>query len=216
MNIKTWLLIGLTLGLTAVCALAASPFAAEATALQRAGQPVIQVVLKIPAGHFIYAEHLNVTATDGVRLTPLDPPRPIVIRDKFTEADKQVFDRDVTLLYRPEPRRPNIALTVEFQGCNDSVCFFPETKTFALTWAGLPVLLCEVSEGSLRYEARAPRSETPSPAMTNAGQPAPPAPGSPSRPRPRAISTVKSSWRFSTPPPAERQRPRPPAPSSSG
>ena len=136
MNATRSLLFGTVLCLALTSARAASPFMAEATAQQRAGQPVIQVAFKIPAGHFIYAEHLSVTAAEGVRLTPLDPPRPVVIRDKFTEADKQVFDRDVTLLFRPEPPRPTVSLTIEFQGCNDTVCFFPEKINAVLSWTG--------------------------------------------------------------------------------
>jgi len=143
--------------LYAAVAHADSPFAAEAAVRPQAGQPAIAVAFKIPAGHFIYAEHLNVTAADGVRLQPMDPPRPVMIRDKFSEADKQVYNRDVTFFFRPEPPRPTIALTVEFQGCNEATCFFPEKKTWTLAWAG---------QG-------APVTGAPTPAAANAGQPVP-------------------------------------------
>jgi len=119
----------------AVAVRAAGPFAAAASVQPHAGQPAIAVAFQIPAGHFIYAAHLSVTAADGVRLQPLDPPQPVTVRDKYSGTDEQVFNRDVTFFYRPVPPRPTIALTVAFQGCNDSVCFPPETNIWTLAWA---------------------------------------------------------------------------------
>jgi len=116
---------------------AASPFEVTATAQQQDGQPVVQVVLKIPAQHFIYTGHLKVTAT-GAQLTPLNPPAPKKIHDKHSDEDKEVFDADTTLIFRSTPPMTKLDVQVEFQGCNDSMCFFPESKMFSLSWAGLP------------------------------------------------------------------------------
>ena len=114
-----------------------SPFAVTATAQVQDGQPVVQLALKIPPQHFIYVEHLTIAAGDA-QLTPLHPPVPKKIHDKFTEADKEVYDGDVVLTYRVTPPAAKLAVQVEFQGCNDALCFFPEKKTFALAWADLP------------------------------------------------------------------------------
>ena len=127
-----WLLAGWWLGLVAVRA--ASPFAAEVTAQQQDGQPVVQLMLRIPANHFIYAEHLRIMAA-GAQLTPFHPPAPKKIHDKFSDMDKEVYDADVALLYRMSPPAAKLDVKIEFQGCNDSMCFFPETKTFSLVWA---------------------------------------------------------------------------------
>ena len=116
---------------------AASPFEVVATAQQQAGQPVVRVALKIPAQHFIYVEHLKISAA-GAQLVPLAPPPPGKIHDKFSDADKEVFDRDTRLEFAVNPPAAKLDIQVEFQGCNDSMCFFPETKIFSLTWAGLP------------------------------------------------------------------------------
>lgn len=114
-----------------------SPFTATATAQVQDGQPVVQLALKIPPQHFIYVEHLAISAAH-TQLTPLHPPAPKKIHDKFSEADKEVYDGDVVLIYRVAPPAAKLDVQVEFQGCNDSLCFFPEKKTFALAWAELP------------------------------------------------------------------------------
>ena len=116
-----------------VAASATSPFGVVVTAEQQAGQPVACVALTIPTGHFLYAEHLKVSAA-GVHLIPLEPPRPAKIQDKFSEVEKLVFDHDVTLRYRVDPPTVRLELMVEFQGCNNTMCFFPEKKTFPLAW----------------------------------------------------------------------------------
>lgn len=123
--------------LTAAWARAASPFEVTATAQRLDGQPVVQLALKIPAQHFIYAEHLKITAAHA-QLTPVRPAAPKKIHDKFSEEDKEVYDADVQLTYRVTPPATQLAVQVEFQGCNDSLCFFPETKVFNLVWAELP------------------------------------------------------------------------------
>jgi thiol:disulfide interchange protein len=132
-NVLRCLTTALALLLTAR---ATSPFEVTATAQQQEGQPVVQVALKIPAQHFIYAEHLKVSAT-GAHLTPLKRPAPKKIHDKFSDEDKEVYDANTVLTYRPTPPATTLEVKVAFQGCSDSMCFFPETKTFPLTWAEL-------------------------------------------------------------------------------
>lgn len=133
MKIKT---AALACWLSIVAAYAANPFGVEATAQQEAGQPTLRVILHIPAQHFIYHEHLKISAT-GTQLVPLHPPVPKKIHDKFSDEDKDVYDADTVLTYRVSPPAAKLELTVAFQGCSDTMCFFPETKTFELAWADL-------------------------------------------------------------------------------
>ncbi len=123
--------------LAAPLALGASPFEVTATASRQDGQPVVQLALKIPAQHFIYVEHLKMSAA-AAQLTPLQPAAPKKIHDKFTDEDKEVYGADTLLTYRVTPPAAQLEVQVEFQGCNDSMCFFPEKKTFSLAWAAQP------------------------------------------------------------------------------
>jgi thiol:disulfide interchange protein len=116
---------------------AASPFAVTATAQQQDSQPVVQVALKIPAQHFIYAEHLKISAA-GAQLVPLQPVAPKKIHDKFSDEDKLVYDTDLLLTYRVTPPAAQLEVQVELQGCNDALCFFPEKLAFSLAWAERP------------------------------------------------------------------------------
>ena len=131
---KKWLCCCLALFTSLLARGAASPFEVTATAQQDAGQPVVQLTLKIPAQHFIYVEHLKISAASA-QLAPLHPVAPKKIHDKFTDEDKEVYDADVILFFRVTPPVAQLAVQVAFQGCNNSMCFFPETKDFTLTWA---------------------------------------------------------------------------------
>ncbi|MFH0952698.1 MAG: cytochrome c biogenesis protein CcdA [Verrucomicrobiota bacterium] len=111
---------------------APSPFNVSAALETRDGAAVVRVALKIPAGHFIYADHFKVEAADGVSLVPLNLPEPAVIFDKFSEAEKEVVNKDFEALYKAETGVGRFTVRVSFQGCSETVCFFPETKTFEL------------------------------------------------------------------------------------
>jgi hypothetical protein len=108
---KKWMMVFFAMVVCVLAVQAASPFEVTATAEQQAGQAVVQVVFKIPAGHFLYADHLTVSAPPA-RLVPLTPPHPVKIHDKFSEAEKEVFDHDVTLRYQLESAPAQLDLKV--------------------------------------------------------------------------------------------------------
>lgn len=116
----------------ASAALGASPFAVSATRETRDGETRVLVAVKVPAGHFIYADHFQVDAAGGITLVPVSLPEPAVVFDKFSEQDKKVFNKDFQALYRAEGAGASVSVTVGFQGCSETVCFFPETVTLEL------------------------------------------------------------------------------------
>lgn len=87
------------------------------------------VTIRVPPGHIIYAESLRVLA-DGRELKAVPPPAPVRKFDKFSEEEKDVFDRSLALSFPPFAGPAPQRLVVELQGCNDDVCFLPETHEF--------------------------------------------------------------------------------------
>ena len=111
---------------------AASPFSVAASMETRDSAPVVRVVFEIPAKHFLYADHLKIEAS-GATLSPMSVPEPETIFDKFSEENKTVYGRNFEAIYRLEGELDEVDVTVNFQGCNETLCFFPETKTFSLS-----------------------------------------------------------------------------------
>ncbi len=108
---------------------ASSPFNVSA----RMEGDVVRISFTIPAAHFLYADLLKVKADDGISLLPIDVPAPVEHFDKTVGEKKRVYDKSFEAVYRvPAPVHP-IKLIVNFQGCNDSVCFFPESLSFNLS-----------------------------------------------------------------------------------
>ncbi len=120
------------------CALADSPFKLDARLEKTNDSLFVRLAFSIPEGHYLYADDLEVVATNHVTLAPFAVPEPMTIQDKFLNEPKRVYDRSFTLVYQvgdPRRRKP-IDLRVAFQGCNQEVCFFPETRAFKLSLGG--------------------------------------------------------------------------------
>jgi len=111
---------------------AASPFSVDAVMETRGPAPVIRVDFKVPAGHFLYADDVKVEAVEST-LVPVSVPDPKMVFDKFSGENKRVYGDSFSSVYRLEEARDPVDVAVSFQGCSETLCFFPETKTFTLS-----------------------------------------------------------------------------------
>ncbi len=108
------------------------------------GAPSVTVSFSVPPEHILYAEELSVSA-DAATLTPQSIPDPKQKVDPFSEEKVSVYDHDFDLVYSLNKTAAfPLSLTVAYQGCNDTLCFMPQTETFELTASGRAVQ--EVSE----------------------------------------------------------------------
>ena len=91
---------------------------------------------KVPAGHYLYSAQLRVAA-EGDVLTAGDHPAPKPKSDPFSGEEVGVYDQDFHLLYKvaPDATLP-LNVTVEYQGCSETLCFMPQTETFEVSAAG--------------------------------------------------------------------------------
>jgi len=125
------------LALAAAFALAASaargqsPFGVRAAETMRDGARAVEVSFAIPAGHILYAEPLSVRGPEDAPLSPLNVPAPTRKKDPFEDREVEVYTADFTAVYRA-PAEARYEIAVGLQGCNDEVCFRPETRRFAL------------------------------------------------------------------------------------
>ncbi|HOW97904.1 MAG TPA: cytochrome c biogenesis protein CcdA [Kiritimatiellia bacterium] len=115
--------------LSAGTALAAeSPFVVTASFDQREGQPHVRVHFQYPPGHYLYADSIHVAARAGAELVLAEAPTPTRVRDKHSGGEKAVLDKPHDRLYQLPVAAGVLEVEVSFQGCDASVCYFPEKR----------------------------------------------------------------------------------------
>ena len=113
----------------------AEPFSVSVSL--REGTRVLAVRLRAREGHFLYEKELRITPDGGARLEPLDLPPAVQKKDPVTGQPTGVYLGDTTLRYRiVEWQREALTVTVSYQGCNDTLCFMPQSEVFAFSADG--------------------------------------------------------------------------------
>ena len=113
-----------------------SPFGVLASLHEEGGGVLLRVAFQVPPDHFLYRESMSVSVEAPATLTEKELPAPIQKHDTFTDELKLVYTQDVTFVYRVEAAQDPLKVLVKYQGCDHSVCFFPQKKTFELAVAG--------------------------------------------------------------------------------
>jgi thiol:disulfide interchange protein len=97
------------------------------------GETVVLDV-SIPEKHYLYADHLKVTDAVGNEQAPIELPETTSIIDPNSGKPKPVFDQSFTASYAWNPQDAGAAaFHVQYWGCNDEVCFIPQTKVVELS-----------------------------------------------------------------------------------
>ena len=105
-----------------------SPFLVTASFEPRDGQPHVRVRFQYPPGHYLYAESIRVAARGGAELALAEAPSPSRVLDPHSGEQKDVFDKPHDRLYRLPAAADALEVEVAFQGCDASVCYFPEKR----------------------------------------------------------------------------------------
>ena len=91
---------------------------------------LVRFVIREP-GH-IYKDSISVEAA-GIALEQIVVPAGKAIYDELQGRNVEIYDHDVDFKYRVGAAAMNLlALSVKYQGCSDSICFFPKTVRFDL------------------------------------------------------------------------------------
>jgi thiol:disulfide interchange protein DsbD len=108
-----------------------NPFVITPSILTSNGTAYVSVAFHLPEHHHIYADRLSFAL--GGQPAEFRLPAPRSVPDKFSRTQKQTFENDFTgVCPLPAGRPAALPLSVEFQGCNDTECYFPETRQWRL------------------------------------------------------------------------------------
>lgn len=103
----------------------ADPFSVEARLVDRA----VRLDVTVPEKHYLYADHLKVTDALGNAQEAVELPESVSVTDPNTDKPKPVYDRSFEAIYSWEPEDGGAAaIHIQYWGCNDQVCFIPQTK----------------------------------------------------------------------------------------
>jgi thiol:disulfide interchange protein len=137
-------LFGIALLLIATSAVAqlSDPFTVDA----RLDGDVIRLKVDVPARHYLYADNLKVTDALGNVQKALELPETVSITDPNTGKPKPVFNQSFDAVFSWQPRDSGAAaFHVQYWGCNDQVCFIPQTKVVELEAAETSPVVEEVA-----------------------------------------------------------------------
>ncbi|MCF7864220.1 MAG: hypothetical protein K9L89_05470, partial [Kiritimatiellales bacterium] len=127
-QIFSWMFV-LVFSALSVFAQLGDPFTVDA----RVDGDVVRLTVAVPEKHYLYAEQFKVTDAQGNVQEAVDLPKSASIIDPNTGHAKPVYDKPFTAVFKWAPAEGGAsALHVLYWGCNDNVCFIPQTKVVAL------------------------------------------------------------------------------------
>ncbi|MEI7947924.1 MAG: cytochrome c biogenesis protein CcdA, partial [bacterium] len=119
----------------ATSAWAASPFQVSVKSIARQTNGVdVVVAVSIPAGHVVYAESFKVTSFPPA--VCIKTATSVEKQDLFEPSKRvKVFPHSFETVWQISSLRDGTLCSVSLQGCNDKVCFLPETRQFRFNQA---------------------------------------------------------------------------------
>jgi thiol:disulfide interchange protein len=135
-------LAGLLLGwLAAAPVVRANPFRVTAERTVHARSDAVLVRFTIPEKHVLYPDSIRVTSAAGLSLESLLVPPAVRHTDPITSETKLLFTESFDAVYALPDGLDSVR--VEYQGCNDEVCFMPQTVDLSLDGAIAPASVAE-------------------------------------------------------------------------
>lgn len=93
----------------------------------------VYVDVDIPEQHYLYTDHFSVTDASGHEQVLVTVPEATSITDPNSGKLKPVYDKSFVAVYAWAPLAGGeSAVHVKYWGCNDRVCFIPQTKVLEL------------------------------------------------------------------------------------
>ncbi len=108
---------------------------------------VLTVQYTIPPRHHLYADMMSIDVPDGAALTPKNVPAPQKKFDPLSEEEQEMYEHNFSAqYYLINAGTGPVPITVNIQGCDESLCYMPESLPFTLNAAAAPA----VSETALQ------------------------------------------------------------------
>jgi thiol:disulfide interchange protein len=93
----------------------------------------IRLDADVPANHYLYVDNFKVTDALGNEQQALELPPASTIKDPNDGKPKPVFDGPFQAVFAWQPQDGGaVAFHVQYWGCNDEVCFIPQTMVVEL------------------------------------------------------------------------------------
>ncbi|MBN2161742.1 MAG: thioredoxin family protein [Pontiellaceae bacterium] len=94
---------------------------------------VVTIKVEVPPGHYLYAESFEVTDGKGNQQQAIHLPEPSPFMDPNSGHEKGVYDASFSAEFKWVPKPGGAGkVMVAYQGCNDEVCFLPQSKVLQL------------------------------------------------------------------------------------
>ena len=98
---------------------------------------ILIIRFSVPDGYYLYADKIKVALKQpyNLLLVPDNIPEPVKKTDPFSNKILLVYDQNFSARYKVNNLEPDEYLNVKvsYQGCNQKLCFMPESKNFQLT-----------------------------------------------------------------------------------
>jgi thiol:disulfide interchange protein len=143
-SMKGWYLAGL-MGKVSVLVFAwaaagsaqvTDPFGLSLSVSEANGGRELAVAFRVPDAHYLYAEKLDI-AVEGGGVRPADIPVPLAKADPLSGDMVDVYSHDFVLRYHLDGGAlEDMTVTVGYMGCNQQLCFMPQSRQFRLDAAG--------------------------------------------------------------------------------
>lgn len=125
-----------------------SPFHAQMRLDRSVSNAMLSVSFSVPQRHHLYADTIHVEGSGGAVVSLVSSPAPARLNDSFSGEVRESYTADFTRVYAVGGDwTQDAAVTIGYQGCSESSCFFPQSQVLKLDGAGAE------SGGGARNEA---------------------------------------------------------------
>jgi thiol:disulfide interchange protein DsbD len=93
----------------------------------------VRVAVTVPTNHYLYAENFTVSDALGNPQEAIELPEAATILDPNTGKPKPVYDQPFNAIFAWKPLDGGAnAIHIQYWGCNDEICFIPQTQVIEL------------------------------------------------------------------------------------
>ncbi len=98
----------------------------------------LTVQFTVPVGHHLYRDQLVFSVAGKVIETTLPPGKEL--KDRKTGKLREAYESNLTITLPLAASASATTLSIDYQGCNEEACFFPQTREYRISADGILAL----------------------------------------------------------------------------